>query len=86
MRHWFVAKSDDPGPCPGPNWQIGPSGKTGAAGQRGPKGDKGDNGDTIIDWHLDQSRYLAVPILSSGKQGPPLQLRALFEQFQIETH
>ena len=82
---WFVAISDDPGPCPGPGWKSGPVGKTGASGPRGPKGDKGDNGDTIIDWHLDQSRYLAVPILSSGKQGPPLQLRALFEQFQIET-
>jgi hypothetical protein len=82
---WFVAINDDPGPCPGLGWKSGPVGKTGASGQRGPKGDKGNDGDSIIDWHLDQSRYLATPILSSGKEGPPLQLRALFEQFEVET-
>jgi hypothetical protein len=65
---------------------TGPVGKTGASGARGPKGDKGDNGDTVIDWHIDASKYLAVPILSSGKEGPVLHLRALFEQFEIETH
>jgi hypothetical protein len=26
---WFVARVDDPGPCPGPNWQSGPSGRRG---------------------------------------------------------
>jgi hypothetical protein len=81
---WYVAKRDNPGPCPSPDWQVGPSGKTGAAGQRGPAGAKGNDGDTIIDWHIDHGKYLAVPILSSGKEGPPLHLRALFEQFQIE--
>jgi Collagen triple helix repeat (20 copies) len=83
---WFVAINNDPGPCPGPGWKAGPVGKTGASGARGPKGDKGDNGDTIIDWHIDASKYLAVPILSNGKEGPVLHLRALFEQFEIETH
>jgi hypothetical protein len=83
---WAVAMRDDPGPCPGAGWMTGPVGKTGASGARGPKGDKGDNGDTILDWHIDASKYLAVPILSSGKEGPVLHLRALFEQFEIETH
>jgi hypothetical protein len=81
---WYVARRDSPGPCPGLEWQVGPSGKTGAAGQRGPAGAKGNDGDTIIDWHIDHGKYLAVPILLSGKEGPPLHLRALFEQFQIE--
>jgi hypothetical protein len=83
---WAVAMRDDPGPCPGAGWMTGPVGKTGASGARGPKGDKGDNGDTVIDWHIDASKYLAVPILSNGKEGPVLHLRALFEQFEIETH
>jgi Collagen triple helix repeat (20 copies) len=83
---WFVAINDDPGPCPGAGWKAGPVGKAGASGARGPRGDKGDNGDIIIDWHIDASKYLAIPILSNGKEGPVLHLRALFEQFEIETH
>lgn len=42
----FVARHDDPGPCPGDGWQLwAAQGKTGKPGERGPKGDKGDRGD-----------------------------------------
>jgi hypothetical protein len=34
---WFVAKRDNPGPCPGDGWQAGPSGR------RGPRGEAADN-------------------------------------------
>jgi hypothetical protein len=42
----FVAKIDNPGPCPGEGWQLmSAQGKRGAAGERGDKGDKGDRGE-----------------------------------------
>jgi hypothetical protein len=42
----FVAKTDNPGPCPGEGWQLmSAQGKRGAAGERGDKGDKGERGE-----------------------------------------
>ena len=91
----FIARRDDPGPCPGPGWQLltspGKRGDKGPQGQRGEKGERGDQGErgaTIVirDWKLDRENYLAVPIMSDGEEGPPLALRGLFEQFQGETH
>jgi hypothetical protein len=41
----FVAKTDNPGPCPGEGWQLmAAQGKRGAPGERGPQGAKGDRG------------------------------------------
>lgn len=38
----FIARFDEPGPCPGEGWQImSMQGKTGKPGERGPKGDTG---------------------------------------------
>src|SRR6185369_3743034 len=44
----FLARRDDPGPCPGDGWQlIVTRGKPGLKGEKGEsvKGDKGDKGD-----------------------------------------
>jgi hypothetical protein len=38
----------------------------------------------IVNWTVDRERYLATPILTDGREGPPLMLRALFEQFHDE--
>jgi hypothetical protein len=85
----FIATRDDPGPCPGDGWQmIACGGKRGAAGEkgeRGPKGDAGASGTTIRDWKLDRTHYVATPIMSDGREGPPLELRGLFEQFFLEV-
>jgi hypothetical protein len=88
----FIALKDVPGPCPGPGWQLlaGP-GRRGAAGERGergpsgPQGNPGLSGATIRDWKIDRARYVAVPVMSDGSEGPPLQLRGLFEQFLLEA-
>ena len=93
----FIAKRDDPGPCPGDGWQLLTAhGARGQQGQKGPKGDKGDPGPKgergepglsapmIREWQIDRATYQAVPIMSDGKHGPPLMLRALFEQFHDE--
>jgi hypothetical protein len=88
----FIARKDAPGPCPGPGWQlIASQGKRGAAGEKGergppgPKGDAGASGATIRDWKIDRTRYVATPIMSDGSEGPPLELRGLFEQFFLEA-
>ena len=77
----FVACRDNPGACPGDGWQIlskpGRRGDTGETGPRGEKGDKGDRGEaapTIISWAVDGVHYRAIPTMSNGKPGAPLDL------------
>jgi hypothetical protein len=85
----FIALRDAPGLCPGSGWQLlasqGKRGVAGEKGERGPKGDPGSNGATICDWKIDRARYIATPVMSDGREGPPLELRGLFEQFLHET-
>jgi hypothetical protein len=91
----FVAKRDRPGACPGDGWQLlasqgrsGKPGERGAAGERGPMGMQGPAGapaPTIKSWKLDRERYVATPVMSDGKEGPPLDLRGLFEAYHEES-
>jgi len=88
----FIALKDAPGPCPGPGWQlIASQGKRGAAGEKrerglpGPRGERGASAPTIRDWQIDRERYVATPLMSDGRDGPPLELRGLFEQFFSEV-
>ena len=91
----FLALHDNPGPCPGPGWQllVAP-GKRGVAGERGPQGDRGPAGVagppgkdavTVVCWDIDRAAYTVTPIMSDGTNGPPLNLRGLFEQFLNEV-
>ena len=88
----FIALKDAPGSCPGPGWQLfaspgkrGIAGPKGERGERGAKGDPGLSGATICGWTIDRARYLATPLMSDGCQGPPLELRELFQQFLTEA-
>ena len=82
----FIALKDAPGPCPGAGWQLLASqGKRGIAGARGERGPTGLSGVTICDWKIDRARYVATPVMSDGRDGPPLELRGLFEQFFLEA-
>ena len=85
----FIARKNNPGACPGEGWQMiarqGHRGVAGAKGERGFPGPKGDAGATIRSWNIDPARYVAVPIMSDGSEGPPLELRGLFEQFLDEV-
>ena len=72
----FVARRDNPGVCPGPGWQlIAAQGKRGVAG---PQGERGASGRSIVSWKVDRQHFLVIPIMSDGKEGPVLELRALF--------
>ena len=85
----FIARCDAPGVCPGQDWQIvSTRGARGERGEKGPKGDKGDRGlaaPAIIGWQIDRASFTATPVMTDGSEGPPLELRGLFEQYQAET-
>ena len=85
----FIALKDAPGPCPGSDWQLlasqGKRGVAGEKGERGPQGSPGLSGVTIRDWKIDRARYVATPVMSDGSEGPPLELRGLFEQFLADA-
>jgi hypothetical protein len=91
----FIARHNDPGPCPGDGWQLiaahgapgekGSPGPQGQHGGRGAKGEKGDPGPSIVGWQIDRPNYQAIPVMSDGTEGPPLALRGLFEQYDKET-
>lgn len=91
----FIARQDNPGACPGDGWQlIASQGKSGAKGERGDRGEKGIKGDPgaagraapiITRWHIDREAFTATPLLSDGGNGPVIELRGLFEQYQLEA-
>jgi hypothetical protein len=85
----FAARKSAPGTCPGPDWQllakIGKRGPPGARGIMGIRGERGEAAAAIHAWEIDRARYTATPIMSDGSRGPLLELRALFEQFLLET-
>jgi hypothetical protein len=88
----FIALKDAPGPCPGAGWQLiasqgkrGTPGEKGEHGPPGPRGDAGASGATICGWKIDRASYVATPLMSDGREGPPLELRGLFEQFFLEA-
>jgi hypothetical protein len=52
----FVAKSDDPGPCPGDGWQLmSAQGKRGKPGDPGLKGNVGPKGPAVIGLGIDEN-------------------------------
>jgi hypothetical protein len=92
-------KAGDRGPLglPGARGEPGPPGKKGERGEPGPRGERGEPGPpgrrgergeatpTIVSWQIDRAHYRAVPTMSDGRAGATLDLRELFEQFQVET-
>jgi hypothetical protein len=81
----FIARRDNPGVCPGEGWQMvaqqGPRGRPGPQGERGEKGAPAglSTAPTIRSWRVDRQHFLVIPIMSDGREGPGLDLRALFE-------
>jgi hypothetical protein len=90
----FIARTDNPGPCPGDGWQlIASAGKPGKQGPPGGKGERGERGmpgesaqaPTIVAWRIDRKSYTATPVMDDGNAGAPLELRELFAQFHGEA-
>jgi hypothetical protein len=81
----FAARRDDPGRCPGDDWQmIAAQGKKGPPGSPGTNGRDGVDAPVIRGWEIDSETYVATPIMSNGRSGPTLNLRPLFEKFLVE--
>jgi hypothetical protein len=94
----YIARQASPGPCPGDGWRMparaggtGPQGETGPRGERGLPGPAGETGPEgkpgapIAAWRIDPASYSAFPIMTSGKEGPPLELHVLFRRFFDEV-
>lgn len=57
----FVARKDNPGECPGPDWKLLASqGKRGAPGERGPRGEPGPAGPSIKALTVDDEGLLTL--------------------------
>lgn len=57
----FVAKQDDPGPCPGKGWQlVAAQGKRGQPGERGERGLRGEPGLPVVDMTVDDGGLLTL--------------------------
>jgi hypothetical protein len=84
----FVALKDGPGECPGPGWQLltspGKRGERGERGERGIKGESGRDGAGFIGWVHDLENYRAIPVLSDGSHGEPLEVRSFLERLIAE--
>jgi hypothetical protein len=80
----FVARHDNPGPCPGAGWQMVAS--QGKRGVKGEKGQRGPPGQAIASWKFRCERYTVVPVMSDGTHGAPLELHNLFQQFLNDTN
>jgi Collagen triple helix repeat (20 copies) len=97
----FIAKRDLPGECPGEGWQalalVGKRGEQGQPGAKGAKGERGDRGDRgepgrdgkaareIVAFREDRDTYTITLIYNDGSDGPVINLRPLFEQYQSEV-
>jgi hypothetical protein len=90
----FIAERDDPGQCPGPGWELLAS--VGQNGERGEKGDqgvpgrsiagpRGERGADLVGWVIDAANYAAIPLMSNGEKGPPLELREIFKRFVVDV-
>lgn len=78
------AKCDAPGELPGEGWAIASKvGERGKRGEIGPRGEKGLPAATITGWTIRE--YVAVPMMSDGSAGAPLNLRGFFEQYHSEA-
>src|SRR5215471_10809552 len=62
-----------------------PSARPGRADELASGAARGEDAPTIINWTIDTTHYRAVPTMSDGRAGAPLELRGLFKQFLLET-
>lgn len=70
----------------GPPGRDGRDGE-GKIGPQGPAGPKGAAAPRIAAWEIDDSGFVAYPVLSNGHKGPGLHLRGMFETYnqQVEA-
>jgi hypothetical protein len=60
---------------------AGRDGLQGPIGPQGPVGPRGEPAPRIVDWAIDDDRFIATPRMSDGSQGPTLSLLGLFSAY-----
>jgi hypothetical protein len=73
----FVARRNNPGPCPGDGWQL--MARQGARGIAGERGAPGRDAPRIVGWVVNREHFTVAPRFSDGSLGPLLELRELFQ-------
>jgi hypothetical protein len=88
----FIARADNPGPCPGDGWQLiasaGKPGKPGIKGDRGERGFVGERGPIspgIVSGEINPKTYVLKLIASDGAE-IIIPCRGLFEQYDRERN
>jgi hypothetical protein len=80
----FIARKDNPGECPGPDWQLvaspGKKGEKGLPGEQGLKGERGEAGVSFAGFDIDRANFRIVAKMSNGSEHM-LDMRGLFEEF-----
>jgi hypothetical protein len=82
----FVARRNNPGPCPGDDWQaLCFQGKRGPVGPKGDAGERGPPGPPIRGCELEAERYTLILNQSDGAS-VRVNLRPLFEAYHAECN
>jgi hypothetical protein len=90
-RGAFIARKDNPGICPGPDWQLmckqGKTGQPGIPGERGPRGERGEKGPAVmpqlVSSKIDENYNLVI--LRSDDSLEIIPLREAFERYHVEA-
>jgi hypothetical protein len=82
----FVARCNNPGPCPGDDWQaLCFQGKKGPVGPQGDRGERGLPGPSIKGCELEAERYALILNQSDGTS-IRIDLRPVFEAYHAECN
>jgi hypothetical protein len=60
---------------------AGRDGLQGPVGPRGEQGPRGHDAPRIVAWEINDTEFVAYPLLSTGHKGPGLHLRGMFEVY-----
>ena len=57
-----------------------------SAAREEPKAEQGREGPRPVSWDIDAAAFAVTPLMSDGRRGPTLHLRALFEEFDAQIN
>jgi hypothetical protein len=80
----FIARCDNPGVCPGEDWQlIASAGRQGKPGLKGDRGEIGPRGPSPVECRIKD--YMFTVVLSDGSELPSVNFRSMFERYHKEA-
>jgi hypothetical protein len=76
----WVARKDNPGKLPGPDWQL-----LSSVGKRGARGPRGERGPTWSDLSFDREKLAFITRMSDGSIGNIISLRHIFADLSLDV-